>query len=158
MTSRIRQNSDSGSLQSFDWRKSLWDQVSYSRLRKLSITKRHHSISEMPDTETSVLLYWETKNKNCLRFKLLVQKKNDDFSVTFVNDLKPSSQIPHLRTPFQKRKCSSPYVLVLVTLLLLFKDFFTQHCIKTLHLTVIHIHKVSIWPPPPPMVVISIVP
>ena len=75
----------------------------------------------MPDTETSVLLYWETKNKNGLCFKLLVQKKNEDFSVTFVspleNDLKPSSQISHLRIPFQNRKYSSAYVLVLVTLL-----------------------------------------
>ena len=29
----------------------------------------------MPDTETSVLLDWETKNKDGLCFKLLVEKK-----------------------------------------------------------------------------------
>ena len=113
----------------------------------------------MPDTETSVLLDWETKNKDGLCFKLLVEK-NEDFSVTFVNplytDLKPSSQIPDLRTPLQNRKYSSAYVLVLVTILFLFKDFCSQKCLKTLHLTRAPTHVTSIWPPPPPVVVIPL--
>ena len=52
----------------------------------------------MPDTETSILLYSETKNKDGLCFKFFIETKNEDFGVTFVNplenDLKPSFQIP----------------------------------------------------------------
>ena len=60
----------------------------------------------MPDTETSVLLYRETKNKNGLCFKLLVQK-NEDFRVTFVSPLENDlSQVPNppSENPIPKQK------------------------------------------------------
>ena len=65
----------------------------------------------MSDTETSVLLYWETKNKNGLCFKLLIQKKNEDFSVTFVSPLENDlSQVPNppSENPIPKKKMFEP--------------------------------------------------
>ena len=79
---------------------------------------------EMPDTETSVLLYWATKNKNGLCFKLLVQKKNEHFSVTFVSPLENDlSQVPNppSENPIPKKKMFEPLRSCTGHL---FKDFF----------------------------------